>query len=168
MADWVLAENVTLRAHHWGGRLYIDASGDKPGPNYQVAVDRDPDSSLDYVVRWLPPAAPDPDVMTEYWVTSSVVDDRRSIMVRTADGITQVQVEGVGAGSPPEGALRETAVGYSDKWDLAEAMRDAIGQLPDSHPGVQDWLYSYTVASIGAEIGGLAGFNRLRVEVGEV
>lgn len=61
--------------------------------------------------------------------------------------------------------LPQTAVGYSDKWDLAEAFRDAIKNLPpdpDSHP---DKLYHFTVTSIGAEIGGIAGFDRMKVTI---
>ena len=56
----------------------------------------------------------------------------------------------------------KTATGYSDKWDLAEAMRDAIDKLP------KDSEYqSYTVVHVGAEVGGFVGVNRMVVVVRE-
>lgn len=71
-------------------------------------------------------------------------------------------------GPPVLGGLPQSepqeAVGYSAGWDLQEAMRDAIAQLP-RREDVVDWLYHYTVVEIGAEVGGIAGFNRLRVTV---
>jgi hypothetical protein len=59
----------------------------------------------------------------------------------------------------------ETARGYSNEYDLGEAIKDAITKLPDRSNGISDFLASYTVLNIGAEIGGIAGFNRLYVDV---
>jgi len=55
--------------------------------------------------------------------------------------------------------------GFSDKYDLAEAIHSAIKQLPDRSGGTIDFLSHYTVKQIGAEIGGIAGLNRLFVDV---
>ena len=57
------------------------------------------------------------------------------------------------------------AVGRSRDYDLGEAMRAAIAQLPPQGIGIPDWLSTYTVVSIGAEIGGIGGFNHLTVRV---
>jgi hypothetical protein len=64
-------------------------------------------------------------------------------------------------------SLPATARGYSDKYDLREAMQDAIRQLPDQSAGEVDHLSHYTVLRMGAEVGGIAGFNRLYVDLGE-
>jgi hypothetical protein len=59
-----------------------------------------------------------------------------------------------------------TGVGHSDTWNLAEALQDAIGNIPPQPPSeIVDELYTYRVVSIGAEIGGIAGLNRLVVVV---
>jgi hypothetical protein len=63
------------------------------------------------------------------------------------------------------GAEPGEAVGYSRAYDLGEAIREAIDKLPTQAPGIPDWLSTYTVLSIGAEIGGIAGFNHLKVRV---
>ena len=57
------------------------------------------------------------------------------------------------------------AVGYSRNYDLGEAMRDAIDKLGGQDGGIPDWLSSYSVVSIGAQIGGIAGFDHLTVRV---
>ncbi len=57
------------------------------------------------------------------------------------------------------------AVGYSRNYDLAEAVRDAIAKLPAQGGQIPDWLSTYSVTSIGVEIGGIAGFNHLKVHV---
>ena len=57
------------------------------------------------------------------------------------------------------------ATGYSDSFDFAEAFRDANGKLPDQASGIPDWLYTYEVMSIGAEIGAIAGFIHKYVKV---
>jgi len=40
-----------------------------------------------------------------------------------------------------------------------------MAQLPSQGSEIPDWLASYTVVSIGAEVGGIAGFNHLTVRV---
>jgi hypothetical protein len=48
---------------------------------------------------------------------------------------------------------------------VGAAIKDAIGKLPGRGAGIPDWLSTYSVVEIGAEIGGVAGFNRLYVRV---
>ena len=57
------------------------------------------------------------------------------------------------------------AYGYSRNYDLAEAVHDAIGKIPPRGVGIPDWLSTYSIVSMGAEIGGIAGFNHLKVTV---
>lgn len=57
------------------------------------------------------------------------------------------------------------AIGYSEAWDLREAMFDAIHVLPPEKPNARDWLSRYEVLTTGAEIGGIAGLNRLFVHI---
>jgi hypothetical protein len=57
------------------------------------------------------------------------------------------------------------ATGYSEAYDFAEAFRDAIGQLPDRRADIPNWLATYEVVSMGAEIGGIARLNHMYVMV---
>lgn len=69
------------------------------------------------------------------------------------------------AGFVPADRPSET-IGYSDAWDFAEAFREAIGMFrPGLRANISDWLYTYEVTSIGAEIGGIVGFSRMHVKV---
>ena len=99
---------------------------------------------------------------------------RETVRLYHADGDIQVPVQDLTQELDENSARAELALGhppseatgYSDAWDLAEAFRDAIGKLPPG-PGanIPDWLYTYEVTSIGAEIGGIAGFNHMYVKV---
>jgi len=59
----------------------------------------------------------------------------------------------------------EEAVGYSEAMSFAEALQNALKKLPHQGPGYPDELRSYTVTSIRVELGGVAGFRRLRVGI---
>jgi hypothetical protein len=59
--------------------------------------------------------------------------------------------------------LRVTATGYSDQFSLEEAVTNAIAQLPPTH--IADWLWDVSVDKIGAEVGGIAGFHRMKVQI---
>ena len=56
------------------------------------------------------------------------------------------------------------ATGYSDRYSLEEAMHNAIKALPPI-TGYPDMLTIIKVVEIGAEIGGIAGFNRMMVRI---
>ncbi len=60
---------------------------------------------------------------------------------------------------------RTTVRGYSNKWDLQEAIKDAVNKLPDSSHRVVDYLLTGIVKQTGVEIGGIAGVNRLFVDL---
>jgi len=59
--------------------------------------------------------------------------------------------------------LQQNAVGYSDTWDLGEAFRDAIKNLPPDPNPYPDKLYHFTITSIEAEVGGIAGLDRMKL-----
>jgi hypothetical protein len=96
-----------------------------------------------------------------------------TVKLHHADGAFQVPVQDLTQELVEDPARAELALGYrlgeatgySDAFDFAEAFRDAISLLPDRGVDVRDWLYTYEVTSIGAEIGGIAGFNRMYVKV---
>lgn len=57
------------------------------------------------------------------------------------------------------------AVGYSIAWDVGAAFREAVGRLEATDPADRpDHLARYEIVAIGAEVGGIAGFNRLWVK----
>jgi hypothetical protein len=57
------------------------------------------------------------------------------------------------------------SVGYSATMSFDEALQDAIKNLAPDGPGYPDELKSYTVTSVSAEFGGIAGVSRLRVAI---
>jgi hypothetical protein len=98
------------------------------------------------------------------------------VTIEAAGGDVEVTIEqvdedvSVAAGQP--GARLDDivgpptiAIGYSDDFDVGVAIRDAMGKLPSRGGGIPDWLETYSVVEIGAEVGGIAGFNRLFVKV---
>jgi len=104
---------------------------------------------------------------------------RDQVVVHHAVGPLEVAVEpleaeqalvrrGQEGGSPvlldPDADPAE-ATGYSRTFDYGEALRDAISKLPDRGGNIPDWLSTYSVLSVRAEIGGIAGFNHLAVRV---
>jgi hypothetical protein len=60
---------------------------------------------------------------------------------------------------------RWEATGYSTTFNFEEALRNAISSLPASPPPYPDALLAVQVTSIGAEMGGIAGLNRLVVQI---
>jgi hypothetical protein len=61
--------------------------------------------------------------------------------------------------------LIDEATGYSDSYSFEEAFKDAIANLPPYNPPISDYLENIRVTLIGAEVGGIADFNRLYVKV---
>lgn len=165
-----LADVQTAKAFRLGETLVLTIAGDKPTPCHEVDIEELP-------IRIFPPQysavlTVDPlaictDVVTPYRRTELFRlggGDVESITLHTAGGDMDVPVETLGAAdagavSPEPGE----AVGYSRNWDLGEAMQDALAQLPG--PEGPDQLATYTVVEIGAQVGGIVGFNHLTVRV---
>lgn len=55
--------------------------------------------------------------------------------------------------------------GYSNTFNLEEALHDAMSKIPDRGGDIVDFLATYSVIGIGAEVGGIAGLNRMFVDV---
>lgn len=72
-----------------------------------------------------------------------------------------VMAAGVETELPPP----RKATGYSDNWSFREAFRDAIKNLPEDPNPYPDKLYHYRVITIEGEVGGIAGFNRMKVNI---
>lgn len=104
-------------------------------------------------------------------VVEGLPQERMIITLQTPDGVQEVTYEGP---HPEAAAKRALAIhsilpvverGYSSAYDLREAINDAVAKLPDMSGGTADYLASYHVLKIGAEKGGIAGFDRLYVDV---
>jgi hypothetical protein len=175
--DWSLAHVEEARGYYVAGHVLLTIMGQKPNPCHSVDIEKslltiDPP---EFIARWYAHPGFCIEVLTPYAYQEVffIGGKRETVKLHHADGDLQVPVqdltqelddsaraEFVPAGRPSE------ATGYSDAWDFAEAFRDAIGKLPPG-PGanIPDWLYTYEVTSIGAEIGGIAGFNHMYVKV---
>jgi hypothetical protein len=176
-----LATVEKAKAYQVGEFLLLRLMGEKPNGCHVIDVQRslltvEPPT---FIATWFVP----PDVMCipepvtyEYQEAFRVGIRRAEIKLRHAGGEMCVDVEdlspeteavlatmgdGVGPGTSPIG--RTEAIGYSKAFDFNEAFRDAIGKIPT--PGIPDWLASYTVLDVGAQIGGIAGFNYMYVRV---
>jgi len=58
-----------------------------------------------------------------------------------------------------------SATGYSESFSFTEAFQDAIANLPPDLNPFPDKLIEVTVTRVGANFGGIAGFNRMFVTV---
>jgi hypothetical protein len=170
-----LAQVDSASAYLRGDDLILRAAGTKPTPCYEVSIEELPMTIFppEFAVTWTSGAALCAQVVTPYEVVQQFSLGSagfEKISLHTAGGTLELPVEqipearAVAEGSPiPSGPVE--AVGYSDSWDLGEAMKDAIASLPDRGAGIPDWLSTYRVLEIGAEVGGIAGWNRMRVRV---
>lgn len=174
-----LATVTEARAYQLDDVVVVRVAGTKPSFCHEVSIEHaltDVEPPGFIARQWIHPARRCVLAETEYEEVSAfrVGTSRETVIVHHAGGRIDVEVVAVPV---PEGATsarqalvelepREPseAVGYSTSWDLGEAMQDAIKQLP-KHDDIFDWLYQYRVVEVGAEVGGIAGFNRMRVTV---
>jgi hypothetical protein len=178
-----LAAVEMAKAYQVGEYLLLRMTGTKPNGCYVVDLLRslltvEPPT---FIAAWYLP----PDVMCipeevpyEYQEAFRVGAKRDEVTLQHAGGELSVPVEDLSPELEPVVATMATmaarpggkipigrteAIGYSQAFDFTEAFRDAIGKIPI--PRIPDWLATYTVLDIGAQIGGIAGFNRLYVRV---
>jgi len=64
--------------------------------------------------------------------------------------------------------MKVEGVGYSDSFCFDEAFENAVQNLPKDDNPFPDKLIKITVESIGAELGGIAGFHRMVVRISAV
>lgn len=160
-----------------GQYLVLRIAGERPTACYEVDIEQLPIDIFppEFAATWAQdPRARCIQVVAPYERVEAfeVGGEFEQVTLRTAGGNIEVPVETL---AEPEGAARLTlgdvlgepaeAVGYSKNWDLAEAMQDAISKLPPRGIDIPDWLSTYTVVEIGAQVGGIAGFNDLTVRV---
>lgn len=177
-----LAMVERAKGYQVGEFLLLRITGEKPNGCHVVDLER---NLLDvepptFLATWytLPNVrcVPEP-VRYEYQEAFRVGVKRDPVTLHHAGGELSVDVEDLS--SDTEGLVRGLAtsavpmgdvlphggeaVGYSRSFDFTEAFQDAIGKIPA--PSIPDWLATYTVLEVGAEIGGIAGFNHMFVRV---
>lgn len=179
-----LATVDQAKAYQIDDVLLVRLAGTKPTACHIVSVERslldvEPPAfiarmSIDIRARCRPEPAP-----FEVYQAFRVGLRRDGVLVHHGGGQLEVTVEELSPQTEAEPLVGRTgggsvfdgdgepgeAVGYSRAYDLGEAIRDAIDKLPPQGANIPDWLSTYTVLSIGAEIGGIAGFNHLKVHV---
>lgn len=180
--DTQLAQVETAKAFQVGQYTVLVLAGEKPTPCHQVDIELLP-------IRIFPPEfRAKLTVDRSQFCTDNVVPYERAeafpfadlagerLTVEAAGGNVEVTVEKVevdlsvateepGASIDDIAGTPVVATGYSDDYDVGAAMKDAIDKLPARGGGIPDWLAQYRVVEIGAEIGGIAGFNRLYAKV---
>lgn len=175
-----LATVATADAYQVEDVLFVRLAGQKPTPCHLVSIERaltDVEPPTFVARLQIDPRVRCIQVIADYEVAQAfrIGGPRDQVLVRHAGGelyvdVQQVSLEAEGAvptrTSPfdPFGDPAE-ADGYSRSYDLGEALQDAIKKLPPRGHGIPDWLNSYSVVSLGVEIGGIAGFNHLKVRV---
>lgn len=180
-----LAAVETARAYQIGDLLLLRIAGEKPNACHfldleQSLLDVEPPA---FIATWFTP----PNVRCvleplpyEYQEAFRVGARRDAVTLYHAGGdlsvaVTDLTEETSGSSArmdepnltrtlmaemPNEGT---EAVGFSKQFDFKEALRDAIEKIPV--PDIPDWFATYTVLEVGAEIGGVAGFNHMFVRV---
>lgn len=167
-----LAAVTQAKAYQIGDFLVMHIAGEKPSGCHLVDLER---SLLDveppaFIATWFVPpnvrCVPEP-VLYEYQEEFLVGPRREAVTLYHAEGEMSVEVEDLtprttGMVIGP-GTRASEAVGFSDTFAFDEAFRDAIDKIPV--PPIPDWLATYTVLEIGAEIGGITRMNRMFVRV---
>ena len=191
--DWSLAKVDHARAWWFDFYLLLDVFGIAPNQCYEVDLVQSPldVEPPTFIARWhrLPGSCPQARTRYHYRETFKIGARRETICVEHDGEKLTVPVEDYAPDSEPGQLLADApdenellisnaydpqsrellpfheAVGYSAAWSLQEAMHSAIKALPRRGKDVPDWLSRYEIVKIGAEIGGLAGWNRLFVRV---
>jgi hypothetical protein len=177
-----LAQVNTADGFQIGDYLVLRIAGEKPTPCYVVTIELAPIDIFppQFNATWaIDPAVRCMQVVTPYEVVQGfhIGSQLEKVTLNAEGGAIEVSIQQLpplepgpviptGPGlasdivSPPS-----EAVGYSSSYDVGEAIRNAIEQLPPRDRGIADWLSTYTVLEIGAEVGGIAGWNRLFARV---
>lgn len=179
-----LAAVEQAKAYQVGEHLLLRLVGEKPNGCHFINVER---SLLDveppaFIATWytLPNVRCVPEAVAyEHQQAFQVGVVREDVTLHHAGGELSLDVENLTAAD--ESAVRALAdsgpgawgldlptgggeaIGISRAFDFGEAFRDAITKIPT--PSFPDWLATYTVLEVGAQIGGIAGFNHLFVRV---
>lgn len=179
-----LAAVEQAKAYQVGDHLLLRVIGEKPDGCHFINVER---SLLDveppaFIATWftLPNVRCFPEAVPyEHQQAFQIGGGREHVTLHHAGGELSLRVENLTPDDEPAvraltssgpaalgldlPAERGEAVGTSRAFDFDEAFRDAIAKIPT--PSIPDWLATYTVLEVGAQIGGIAGFNHLFVRV---
>lgn len=179
-----LAAVEQAKAYQVGDHLLLRLAGEKPNGCHFLNIER---SLLDveppaFIATWftLPNVRCFPGAVPyEHQQAFQVGVARQHVTLHHASGELSLDVENLTVAD--EAAVRSLAssepaalgldlptgggeaIGISRAFDFDEAFRDAIAKIPT--PSFPDWLATYTVLEVGAQIGGIAGFNHLFVRV---
>lgn len=179
-----LAQVQQANGYRLGDILVLRIAGEKPSPCFEVDIEELPIEIFppQFSATWAPdPLAICPAVVTPYERVEAfrLGGEAEKVTLHAAGGNIEVPIETIASPdgeAAPDAAATATdprailgqpaeAIGYSDNWDFGEAVKDAISKLPPRGAGIPDWLSTYQVIEAGAEIGGIAGLNRLSVRV---
>jgi hypothetical protein len=176
--DEHLARVDQARAYHIGEIVLVMISGEKPTACHIVTIER---SLLDveppaFAARLsMDPRARCMQVVAPYEVSAAfqIGPARDHVVIHHADGELEISVQKIAAQSPAERNITSdlferdpvTVTGYSRTFDLAEAIDDAIKQIPPTHPEIPDWLSTFSIGAMRVELGGIAGRHHLAVDV---
>lgn len=181
VADTDLAQVDQARAYQISEYLLLRIAGELPTPCHGAFLQRslltvEPPAFI--AGSFIHPNMRCAQVMTPYEHQDAfrIGVKRDTVVVHHAGGELSVDVEDLtptdesGLATavsllPDQQSERPEAVGYSRTYDFGEALRDAIGKLPAQCPQIPDWLSTYTVVSVRAEVGGIGGFDHLAVTV---
>ena len=166
-----LAEVTEARAYQIGDVVLVRISGQKPDGCHVVGLERslltvEPPA---FMATWFVPpnvrCVLEP-VVYEYQEAFTIGVMRDTVIVHHAGGEISVPVDDLSPkfqGLLPLELGFTEVIGYSDSFDFNEAFRDAVDKIPVIP--LPDWLMTYTVLEIGAEVGGILGLNRMTVRV---
>lgn len=180
--DGNLAQVSTAKGYQVGQYLVLLIAGEKPSPCHEVDIEVLPIDIFPPQFRaalTTDPLAICAQVITPYERVEAFPFSNlagKSVAIETEGGTIEVTVEAVetdatAAAAAPGASTADIvgppaiAFGYSDDYDFGAALKDAIDKLPPRGGGIPDWLAQYRVLEVGAEIGGIAGFDRLYVKI---
>lgn len=185
-----LAECEKARAVNFMGRLFISADGQKPSPCYAVRIVQSPIEIFPPQYEVLgEQTVPCVDLLTPFHVVGGpfpLPSQETAVRVRfrhKGEAVTEsipIEVvrssrENLGGGGFPgpfaeeagkSAAVRhDTVRGFSTNFSFDEAFHSAIANLPRHQSSHPDELEVVRVKEIGAEFGGILGFNHMFVEI---
>ncbi|MDQ3933883.1 MAG: hypothetical protein M3340_04550 [Actinomycetota bacterium] len=181
-----LAHVESAQAYQLGEYLVLRIAGHKPTPCHVVDLEQsliDVEPPQFVATSTVDPLALCARVIAPYELAEAfqIGSAREHVTLHHAEGQMDVPVEQLTQTSPaaaPDPAAEPAvisigdivgppseAVGYSESYDLGEAVQRAIANLPRRGQDIPDWLSTYTVVEIGAEVGGIAGWDRMFARV---
>ena len=189
-AESEFAQRRLVQAFYLDGTLAVFATGNLPSGGFEAGIERSwlPGGVLQFAVfqRRLPGIYPE--TITPYTVSRLFATSPcpATVAVLHSAGRDVVEVIGIRRGGPmgeavvtgdvpipyvfPPSATQgashaNTATGYSERFDFAEALREAVCALPPVEKCYDAYVRSICIVEVGIEEGGIANFRHLFVRV---